>query len=36
VGDIVIIMGYGFMDFEEAKSFTPKVIFPDERTNRLL
>ena len=36
VGDIVIIMGYGFMDFEEAKSFQPKVVFPDERTNRLL
>ena len=36
VGDIVIIMGYGFMDFEEAKTFQPKVIFPDERTNRLL
>ena len=36
VGDIVIIMGYGFMDFEEAKTFEPKVIFPDERTNRLL
>ena len=36
VGDIVIIMGYGFMEFEEAKSFQPKVIFPDERTNRLL
>ena len=36
VGDIVIIMGYGLMDLEEAKSFEPKVIFPDERTNRLL
>jgi aspartate 1-decarboxylase len=29
-------MGYGFMDFEEAKTFEPKVVFPDERTNRLL
>ena len=36
VGDIVIIMGYGFMDFEEAKTFQPKGVFPDERTNRLL
>lgn len=36
VGDIVIIMGYGFMDFEEAKTFQPKVVFPDERTNRIL
>jgi hypothetical protein len=24
------------MDFEEAKTFQPKVVFPDERTNRLL
>ena len=30
VGDIVIIMSYAQMDFEEAKTFTPKVIFPDE------
>ena len=36
VGDIVIIMGYGFMVFEEAKTFQPKVVFPDERTNRKL
>ena len=36
VGDIVIIMGYGCMDFEEAKTFQPKVVFPDERTNRIL
>ena len=36
VGDIVIIIGYVFMDFEEAKTFQPKVVFPDERTNRLL
>ena len=36
VGDIVIIMGYGFMAFEEAKTFQPKVVFPDERTNLLI
>ena len=30
VGDIVIIMSYAQMDFEEAKTFTPKIIFPDE------
>jgi aspartate 1-decarboxylase len=29
-GDIVIIMSYARMDFEEAKSFEPKVIFPLE------
>ena len=33
VGDIVIIIGYGFMDFEEAKSFKPTLVFPNEETN---
>lgn len=28
VGDTVIIMSYAQMDFEEAKSFKPSVIFP--------
>ena len=32
VGDIVIIMSYASMDFEEAKSFKPAVVFPDTRT----
>ena len=36
VGDIVIIMSYALMDFEEAKTFTPKVAFPDQNTNRIL
>lgn len=35
VGDIVIIMAYATMDFEEAKNFKPKIIFPDSNTNRL-
>jgi aspartate 1-decarboxylase len=35
VGDIVIIIGYGYMDFEEAKSFKPTLCFPDEKTNKL-
>ncbi|MCC5922775.1 MAG: aspartate 1-decarboxylase [Crocinitomicaceae bacterium] len=34
-GDIVIIIGYGFLDFEEAKSFKPSLCFPDEKTNLL-
>lgn len=34
-GDIIIIMSYAMMDFEEAKKFKPSVIFPDTRTNRL-
>lgn len=36
VGDIVIIMSYALMDFEEAKSFKPSVIFPDSVTNKLV
>jgi L-aspartate-alpha-decarboxylase len=34
-GDIIIIMSYAMMDFEEAKTFKPSVIFPDTRTNQL-
>lgn len=30
VGDVVIIISYATMDFEEAKSFKPTMIFPDE------
>lgn len=33
-GDLVIIIGYGLMDEEEARSFTPSVVFVDEH-NRL-
>jgi aspartate 1-decarboxylase len=29
VGDIVIIISYAVMDFEQAKTFQPTVIFPD-------
>jgi aspartate 1-decarboxylase len=36
VGDILLIMSYALMDFEEAKSFTPAVIFPDTKTNKLI
>ena len=36
VGDIVIIMSYAMMDFEEAKAFKPSVVFPDSATNRLV
>jgi aspartate 1-decarboxylase len=34
-GDVVIIISYAMMAFEQAKSFTPWVIFPDTNTNRL-
>ncbi|GFI54756.1 aspartate 1-decarboxylase [Alistipes sp.] len=36
VGDVVIIISYGLMDIEEARTFRPSVIFPDEKTNRLV
>ena len=36
VGDVVIIMSYALMDFEEAKHFSPTVVFPDTATNRLV
>jgi aspartate 1-decarboxylase len=29
-GDIIIILSYALMDFEEAKTFSPKIIFPKE------
>ena len=35
-GDIVIIMSYATMTPDEAREFTPTVIFPDTATNRLL
>jgi aspartate 1-decarboxylase len=35
VGDIVIIISYAGMDFEEAKKFKPVVIFPDDQ-NQLI
>lgn len=35
-GDIIIIMSYAMMDFEEAKHFMPAVVFPDTRTNKLI
>ena len=33
VGDLIIIASYASMDFEEAKTFTPSVIFP--KNNKL-
>lgn len=30
VGDIIIVISYATMDFEEAKTFKPSVIFPGE------
>ena len=36
VGDVVIIVSYALLDFEEAKHFKPWVVFPDTATNRLV
>ncbi|MCF8378490.1 MAG: aspartate 1-decarboxylase [Bacteroidales bacterium] len=36
VGDIIIVIGYATMDFEEAKKFTPSLVFPDTYTNKLV
>ena len=33
VGDTIIIVSYSLMDFEEAKTFQPSVVFPEN--NRL-
>lgn len=30
VGDIVIVISYASMDFEEAKTFKPRIVFPRE------
>ena len=36
IGDIIIIISYAAMDFEEAKNFKPALVFPDTETNKLL
>ena len=35
VGDVIIIISYASMDFEEAKSFKPVLIFPDTDSNKI-
>lgn len=35
-GDIVIIMAYAMVTPEEASTLSPKVIFPDTATNKLI
>jgi len=36
VGDVVIIISYATMDFEEAKTFKPWLVFPDTETNSIV
>jgi len=35
VGDVLILITYGWMDIEEAKTFNPALVFPNEKTNLL-
>lgn len=35
VGDTLILITYAFMDIEQAKTFKPSLVFPDEATNLL-
>lgn len=34
-GDIIIIISYGILTVEEAKTFKPALVFPDETNNSL-
>lgn len=36
LGDIVLVISYATMDFEEAKTWKPTVVFPDTATNKLV
>jgi aspartate 1-decarboxylase len=36
VGDVVIIISYATLEFNEAKSFKPSIVFPDTNTNKLI
>jgi L-aspartate-alpha-decarboxylase len=35
-GDIILILSYAQMDFEEAKTFKPTIVFIDTETNKIL
>ena len=32
VGDVVIVISFGIMDFEEAKNFKPTIVYPDNNS----
>ena len=36
VDDLLIIVSYAMMEFDEAKTFKPWVIFPDTESNKLV
>lgn len=33
VGDAIVVISYATLDFEEAKSFKPWIVFPDENNS---
>ena len=35
-GDVIIVVAYGMLTIEEAKSFSPTIVFPDTATNKLV
>ncbi|MDR0939806.1 MAG: aspartate 1-decarboxylase [Mediterranea sp.] len=35
-GDIIIIMAFALMDPEEARTYTPALVFPDPATNKVV
>jgi aspartate 1-decarboxylase len=35
-GDVIIILSYALLDFEEAKQFKPTIVFPDTSTNKIV
>jgi aspartate 1-decarboxylase len=34
-GDIIIVIAYGILDIDEARTFSPNLVFPNERDNSL-
>lgn len=36
VGDVIIIISYASIEYNEAKNFEPRLIFPDTDTNKLV
>ena len=36
VGDILILITYAWMELEEARTFEPSMIFPNEKNNLLI
>ena len=36
LGDVIIIISYASIEFEEAKLFKPTLVFPDTNTNKIV